>query len=58
MEAMETKFTRRSLQIGALAAMFGPRLAMAQAFPARPVRVVIPFAPGGSTDAHTRPVLE
>ena len=55
---METGYTRRGLQLGALATLLAPCPARAQAWPARPVRVVIPFAPGGSTDAHTRPVLE
>jgi tripartite-type tricarboxylate transporter receptor subunit TctC len=31
-----------------------PRRAFAQAWPARAVRVIVPYAPGGSTDAVTR----
>lgn len=41
--------------MGALAA---PASALAQAFPAKPVRVIVPFAPGNTLDASLRQVSE
>jgi tripartite-type tricarboxylate transporter receptor subunit TctC len=55
---MKATLSRRTALAALLSPALGAPAARAQAWPARPVRVVIPFAPGGSTDAVTRPVLE
>jgi tripartite-type tricarboxylate transporter receptor subunit TctC len=48
------KLTRRIT----LAALAAPSLAQAQTWPARPLRVVVPFAPGGATDLIARLIAE
>ncbi|MBY0338292.1 MAG: tripartite tricarboxylate transporter substrate binding protein [Acetobacteraceae bacterium] len=48
--------TRRSLLLAAPALALTGGLASAQAWPTRPVRIIIPFTPGGASDIAMRPV--
>src|SRR4051812_41401279 len=45
---------RRKLLRAALLPLAAPRLASAAEFPARPVRIIVPYGPGGSSDIVAR----
>jgi tripartite-type tricarboxylate transporter receptor subunit TctC len=46
------------LAAGAAALPVLPHIARAQAYPSRPVRLIVPFPPGGVFDAVGRPLAE
>ncbi|MBU8543616.1 MULTISPECIES: Bug family tripartite tricarboxylate transporter substrate binding protein [Roseomonadaceae] len=50
--------TRRATLLAAPALVLGSRLARAQAWPSRPVRIVVPYTPGGVSDITARLIAE
>jgi len=60
-EEVGMKLSRRQFfdgLIGTVAVALLPRIAAAQSYPSRPIRLVVPFPPGGAFDAVGRPLAE
>ncbi|MFM8616166.1 MAG: tripartite tricarboxylate transporter substrate-binding protein [Alphaproteobacteria bacterium] len=49
---------RRALLAGMGGVAAAPALAQPQAWPSRPIRLIIPYPPGGATDTLARPFAE
>ena len=50
--------TRRKFSLAAGAAIIAPALARAQTFPSRPLKLIVPYAAGGGTDAIARLIAD
>jgi len=56
--AADMRLRRRALLASSATLAFAPGVARAQAYPDRPIRFIVPYAPGGSTDTSARIAAE
>ncbi|MBI2961162.1 MAG: tripartite tricarboxylate transporter substrate binding protein, partial [Betaproteobacteria bacterium] len=56
--SVESARRRKGLSLALLAFLAVPLLASAQEYPSRPIRLVVPYAPGGGLDLFSRPVAQ
>ena len=55
----QTLFGRRPILVLALLSIVGaPTVTMAQDYPSRPIRLILPYPPGGTADALVRPLAQ
>ena len=54
----DMKLRRRALLGSAAVLALSPRITRAQTYPDRPIRFIVPYAPGGSTDTSARIAAE
>jgi tripartite-type tricarboxylate transporter receptor subunit TctC len=55
---MNHTLSRRMVLAGGAAALLAPLAAHGQAFPSKPVTLIVPWPAGGSTDRHLRGLAE